>query len=109
MFEEWKQAWRQAVENFQREVNEGTPAAPRLRAMEHELASASGALSRLSAEIRTTRNELAKEREAEQVCRRRETLARNAGDAETQRIAADFAVRHSERAGLLDRKAAVLE
>ena len=109
MFDEWKQAWRQAVENFQRELTEGAPAAPRLRAMERELVSASGALTRLAAEIRATQAELAKEREAEQVCRRREGLARDARDAETERIAAEYAVRHAQRAGLLERKVAVLE
>ena len=109
MFDEWKQAWRQAVENFERELSEGAPAAPRLRAMERELVSASGALTRLGAEIRATQLELTKEREQEQVCRRRETLARDARDAETERIAAEFAARHGQRAGLLERKVAVLE
>jgi hypothetical protein len=109
MFDEWKQAWRQAVDNFQRELSGGAPAAPRLRAMERELVSAAGALTRLSAEIRASQAELAKEREAERVCRRREGLARDARDAETERIAAEYAVRHAQRAGLLERKIAVLE
>jgi hypothetical protein len=109
MFDEWKQAWRQAVENFQRELSEGAPAAPRLRAMERELVSATGALSRLAAEIRATQLELSREREQEQICRRRESLARDARDAETERIAAEFAARHGQRAGLLERKVAVLE
>ena len=109
MFDEWKRAWRQAVENFQRELGEGAPAAPRLRAMERELASASGALSRLVADIGTSRAELQKEREAEQTCRRREALARAAGDAETAHIAGEYAARHGERADLLQRKIDVLE
>ncbi|HUF51947.1 MAG TPA: hypothetical protein VMN60_14075 [Longimicrobiales bacterium] len=109
MFEEWKQAWRQAVENFQRELSDGAPAAPRLRAMERELTSASGALTKLAAEIRATRSELERERDAAQVCRRREALARDAGDGDTERIAGEFAVRHTERAALLERKVVVLE
>lgn len=110
MFEDWKQAWRQAVENFQRELREsdaGTP--PRVRAMEREIASASGALAKLDAEIRQSRREAENEREAEAVCRRREELARNVGDDETVRIATEFALRHGERAALFERKTAVLE
>jgi hypothetical protein len=110
MFEDWKQAWRQAVENFQREVRESQPGVPlRVRAMERELASAGGALTKLEQEIARARREADTERHEEAVCRRRESLARNAGDEETVRIAVEFAVRHAERAGLLDRKAAVLE
>jgi hypothetical protein len=111
MFEDWKQAWRQAVENFQRELAEDTPAAagPRVRAMERELTSAAGALARLEEEIRRTRREAATEREAEEVCRRRERLARDAGDEETVRVAIEFAARHAERAAVLQRKAEVLE
>jgi hypothetical protein len=110
MFEDWKQAWRQAVENFQREVRDAQPGVPlRVRAMERELASAGGALTKLEQEIGRTRRDAQKERHEETVCRRREGLARAAGDEETVRIAVEFAVRHAERAALLERKAAVLE
>jgi hypothetical protein len=110
MLNDWKQAWRQAVENFQREVHDGTPGAtPSVRAMEREIVSASGALSKLDDEIRRTARETDAEREAEQVCRRRETLARTAGDDETVRIAADYAQRHAQRADVLGRKLEVLQ
>jgi phage shock protein A len=110
MFEDWKQAWREAVENFQREVRESQPGVPlRVRAMERELASAGGALTKLEQEIRRTRREAEKERHEETVCRRREDLARTAGDEETVRVAVEFAARHVERAELLERKTAVLE
>jgi hypothetical protein len=108
MFNDWKQAWRQAVENFQREVRESDGTPVRVRAMERELVSANGALARLDEEIRRTAKDVATERESEQVCRRRETLAREVGDDETVRIALEFAARHAERAGVLDRKLAVL-
>lgn len=110
MFEDWKQAWRQAVENFQREVRESQAGLPlRVRAMERELASAGGALTKLEHEIGRAQRAAQKERHEETVCRRREALAREAGDEETVRVAVDFAVRHAERAALLERKAAVLE
>src|SRR5690606_4121595 len=107
MFDDWKQAWRQAVENFQREIAGGAP--PRVRAMERELTSAGGALAKLDDEIRRTKRELEKERHEEQVCRRREALARNVGDEETVRIAVEYAARHAERAAVLERKIAVLD
>jgi hypothetical protein len=110
MFEDWKQAWRQAVENFHREAGDGTSGAPpRIRAMERELTSASGALGRLDEEIARTRRDHEKEREAEQVCRRREALARDVNDGETVRLAAEFAERHAQRAAVLERKIAVLD
>lgn len=110
MLDDWKQAWRQAVENFQREMQGGTHGAPpRVRAMERELVSASGALAKLDTEITRTRRDAGAEAESEQVCRRREALARQAEDEETVRVAVEFAARHAERASLLNRKLAVLE
>jgi hypothetical protein len=110
MFEDWKQAWRQAVENFQREIADGEAGAPpRVKAMERELASAAGALLRLDDEIRRTRREIETELQAEEVCRRRERLAREVLDEETVRIAVEFAVRHAERAAVLQRKVSVFE
>jgi aryl-alcohol dehydrogenase-like predicted oxidoreductase len=108
MFDDWKQAWRQAVENFQREAGvEGAP--PRLRALERELISVRGALLRLDDEISQTARTLARERDEEQICLRRGRMARGVGDDETVRIAEEFATRHAERAGVLDRKLGVLQ
>lgn len=110
MFDDWKQAWRQAVENFQREAAGGsTGARPRVLAMERELTSASGALGKLEDEVRRTRRDVEREREEEQKCRRREALARNVGDEETVRLAVEFAQRHAERGAVLERKISVLE
>lgn len=110
MFEDWKHAWRQAVDNFRRELegmDDGAPA--HVRAMRRELLTARGALERLDGEIVRTRQEAAAERAEEVTCRRREGLARNVGDEETFRLAAEFAVRHAERADVLERKVAVFE
>ncbi|HSJ07553.1 MAG TPA: hypothetical protein VK936_12685 [Longimicrobiales bacterium] len=110
MLDDWKTAWREAVENFRREVHEGTPGSPpRVRAMEREVISAAGALAKLDDEIRRTRREAATEAESLEVCRRREAMAREVDDAETVRVAAQFAARHAERQDLLRRKVGVLE
>jgi hypothetical protein len=109
MFEDWKQAWREAVDNFRREVaGDATSPDSRARAMNREYLAAQNALDKLDSEIRRTRREATEERENENVCRRREEMARRINDQETVRIAVEFAVRHSERAGILERKISVL-
>lgn len=111
MFEDWKKAWREAVENFRRELEEVDTeggGSPDVRAMRRDLVSARGALDKLDLEIERTRKEGAAEREQEAVCRRREGLARNIGDEETARLAGEFAVRHAERALVMERKVDVL-
>jgi len=109
MFDDWKQAWREAVDNFRRELagEEGT-ADSRTRAMQREFSAAENALDKLDGEIRRARREAADERENEQVCRRREAMAKKIDDEETVRIAVEFAVRHAERAVILERKVEVL-
>jgi hypothetical protein len=111
MFQDWKDAWREAVENFRREVgDDGTPgdASPTARAMHRELTAARDAFSRLEAEILRARRDAESERESEAVCRRRETQARRIGDEETIRIAVEYADRHAERALVFERKVDVL-
>jgi hypothetical protein len=110
MFEDWKKAWREAVDNFRRELagDEGSPDS-RTRAMQREFTSARRAVDKLDGEIRRTRREAGEERENEEVCRRREEMARKIDDEETVRIAAEFAVRHGERAAIMERKIEVLE
>lgn len=110
MFEDWKKAWREAVENFRRELEgaDGDVSA-HVRAMRHETTSARGALAKLKDEIQRTRRQAENERELEQVCRRREGLARNVNDGETVRIAREYAERHAERGAVLERKIEVLE
>jgi hypothetical protein len=113
MFEDWKKAWREAVENFKRELSDteaaGGNVTAHVRAMRQDIVSVRGALSKLDAQIVATKREAEQEREAEQVTRRREGFARNVKDEETVRIAVEFAARHAERAGILERKAEVLE
>jgi hypothetical protein len=109
MLNDWKQAWREAVDNFRREVaGEEVSGDLRARAMNREFQAAQRALERLDVEIQRTRKEAGEERESEQVCRRREDMARRINDEETVRVAVEFAVRHSERAGVLERKVTVL-
>lgn len=105
MFESFRSAWRQAVDNFWEELHgDETAGDRRARAMYAQVARARNELSRLEREI----SECARAREAEraeaEVCARRERMARRIGDVETASVAAEYRVRHEERAGVLGRK-----
>ena len=117
MFEDLRQAWKEAVENFWRELQEddGTPGGhgdeshKQLAAMRREVHNADGELKRLEAEVERTRVAATAEENEERVCRRRLTMAEGIGDAETARVAATYADRAAERAAVLARKAEALE
>ena len=117
MFEDMRQAWKEAVANFWRELQEddGTPGGhgdeshKQLAAMRREVHNADGELKRLEAEVERTRVAATAEENEERVCRRRLTMAEGIGDAETARVAATYADRAAERAAVLARKAEALE
>lgn len=109
MFEDWKAAWREAVENFYRELNEGEgPVNARLHAMRREISAANGELRRLEAELARARKAADEERAEEAVCRRRQTAAQRIEDAETARLAGEWAERHARRARVLEQKVEAL-
>lgn len=109
MFEDWKQAWREAVENFKRELADDDESTDRTRSMYRQVVNARSARDKLDLEIRRARKEAEEERNQEAICKRREQMARQINDEETTRLAVEFAVRHAERAAILERKVEVLE
>lgn len=112
MFESLRQAFKEAVDNFNTELrrDEVPEAADRLlRAMKRELVNARAGLSRLETEIGKTRAEAEREEAEARTCVRREEMARRIGDEETVRVARRYAERHLQRKDLLEKKAAVLE
>ncbi|HEY0304036.1 MAG TPA: hypothetical protein VGC44_03640 [Longimicrobiales bacterium] len=113
MFEDWKKAWEQAVSNFQRELQEedqpGDLPGHRAASMRRDLANAKRALDRLQGDIVSTTQELSREEEEIATCERRAAQAERIGDAETARIAAEFARKHTDRAAILRRKVEVLQ
>lgn len=109
MFEDWKKAWHQAVQNFQRELAADEPeTVPHVAAMRRDVGSARNALARLAQELAETRAEAGREREEEQTCSRRMRLAEGIGDEETVQLAASWAERHAQKAAVLERKVEVL-
>jgi phage shock protein A len=113
MFEDWKKAWEQAVSNFQRELEEedqpGDVPGHRAASMRRDLANAKRALERLQGDIVSSRQELSREEEEIATCERRAAQAERIGDAETARIATEFARKHTDRAAILRRKVEVLQ
>lgn len=111
MFAAWKQAWKDAVENFYRELDPdryGPASRGMTSAMRRDLDTARASLRRVEADLAHTRQALALELEHEADCRRRETLASKIDDFETARLAAEYATRHAERAAILRQKADAL-
>jgi len=112
MFEDLRKAWREAVENFRRELEDDDAALGgdrRISAMRRDLETADGELRRLRAELSRARRRLEEERKEIGVCRRREALARGIGDEETAEIARRFAEKHTERAAVLEKLVDALE
>ena len=111
MFDDWKKAWQEAVSNFQKELEDeddlGAPA--QVAAMRRDLQAARRALDRLLLDLNQSQRELGDEERQEQQCRRRGELAAGIGDAETVRIANDWAERHAQRARILRQKSEVLQ
>lgn len=105
MFDNFKRAWRQAVDNFWTELEAGdTGGDARTRAIYREIARARNQVERLAREIESCRQSHAHEREQVDICIRRERMARDIGDTETARIASEYRARHAERADVLARK-----
>ena len=108
LFEEFRDAWRQGVENFWRELN-ADPDDPAGRAVYRQVGRARTQLEELDGAMADARQRIGEEEEQVEACTRRERLARTIGDEETARIAADYRSRHQERAAVLRQKLAALE
>lgn len=105
MFREFKRAWKQAVDNFWREL-EGDGSGD---AAYREVARVRNQLEELSDAIVETRERLDHETGQVEACARRARMAREIGDEETARVATDFRARHQERAEVLEQKLDALE
>ena len=112
MFENLRAAFRQAVENFKTELrrDEVPEAVDRLlHGMREEVTDAKVRLRGLEDDLQRTRAEEAREKRELETCDRRERMARQIGDEDTAKVAADYGAKHRERARVLEEKAAALE
>ncbi len=112
MFENLRRAFREAVDNFNRELErEAAPEAMDglLKGMERETVAARAELGTLKEELDRARKRAAAEQREAEVCRRREELARGIGDSETADIAASFGEKHEARWRVLSEKGRAIE
>ena len=97
---------------FRTELNRREPedeVAHLLSSMRQELVEARASLSELKQARERAAGELARERALLEQTERRGRMAEGIGDAETARVAAEFAAKHRERVGVLEQKAAALD
>lgn len=109
MIEDLKSAWREAVDNFWRELRADAVEPDRLEAMRRDIERAREELRGVRERLRRTRRALREERAEERACNRRARLAEEIDDAVTARVARRYAARHEERRALLERKVDLLE
>ena len=112
MFENLRKAFREAVENFNRELRrEGVTETVDglLKGMEKEAVATRSGLESLKEQLNVARKRAAAEAREAEVCRRREAQARKIGDEDTAGIAVQFAEKHDNRQRVLSDKAKAIE
>ncbi len=111
MFENLRDAFRDAIANFKDEV--GRDQVPEsvdrlLAGMRDEVTDAKTALRDLQDEIERTDSEARRAKGEAETCRRREGMANQIGDEETARVAVQFAAKYEKRRALMEQKAVAL-
>ena len=112
MFDNLRQAFREAVDNFKDEVGrDDVPEAVSrlLREMKREAADTKAEIRRLEEAIRGAIDRAEKEKGEGKTCRRREQMALEISDEETARVAREYAEKHEHRRGVLEHKALALK
>ena len=112
MFENLRDAFREAIANFKEELaREEVPGTvDRLfLGMKNELADAKSHLAALEKQIEHARIQVKRDGDEEATCRRRGEMARKVSDEETARIAFEYAVRYEQRREVLERKVVALD
>ena len=112
MFDNLRQAFREAVDNFKDELgrDEIPEAVDRLlREMKREAADTKGEIRRLEEAIQGAIEKAEKEKGEEKTCRRREKMALQISDEETARLAREYAEKHEHRRSVLEHKALALK
>jgi len=112
MFEDLRSAFREAYENFNKELNrEHVPDTVDLLigGMVDEINDVKGEVANLESQIRKSLAEAEREGAEAATCRRREQMAREIGDSETADVAAQFAEKHEEHQQLLEQKSKALK
>lgn len=108
MFEDLRAAFREALDNFNKELKrEHVPETVDrlLVGMRDEIVDEKAEVSGLEQQLEKTLGQIQRENENAHTCRRREDMARKIGDEETATLAAQHAEKHEGHLALLKKKA----
>lgn len=111
MFEDLRQAFREAMENFKEELNrDAVPGTMDriLQGMVAEVTEARARLKAVEADLETTGMRVKAEEEQVATMQRRRSMAAGIGDEETSRIAAEYLERHERRLQIFRQKETAL-
>jgi phage shock protein A len=111
MFENLRQAFKEAADNFKDELNrDEIPEVVDglLRQMQEEVTDAQAQTHTLEAQIKKALQLAEMEEREVSTCRRRESMAQKIGDSETAGVAAEFAEKHEKRKAIQEHKALAL-
>lgn len=112
MFDDLRQAFREAVQNFKDEINrDQVPGTVDeiLRAMVQETTDTKARLQKVTEDLEAARTRVKSESDQVATMARREGMARDIGDEETARLAGEFRAKHEERLQVFQKKATALE
>lgn len=112
MFEDLREAFREALQNFKDELNrDAVPGTVDrlLQGMVSEVTDAKARLKSIEADLAHARVKVQAERDQVSTMARRREMAEGIGDEETARIAVEFHERHQERLSVYEQKVAALE
>jgi phage shock protein A len=111
MFEDLRAAFREALDNFNKELrreNVSETADRLLVGMKREIADEKVQVRELESQLEKALAQSSREQEAGATARRREKMARSIGDEETASVAAQHAAKHEGHHALLEKKAAAI-
>lgn len=112
MFENLRNAFREAVDNFNKELNrDDIPDVvdKLLHQMQEEVTDAKAHIYTLEEQIKRAIQISEMEEKEAGTCRRREEMARRIGDEETANVAGEYAEKHERRREIQARKALALK
>ena len=112
MFEELRAAFREALENFNKELKRDQvleTADSLLGGMTDEIVNEKTQVAGLADQLTKAHQQAALEKENAETCRRRERMAHEIGDEETAVVAAQHAKKHEDHYVLLTNKAQAIQ
>jgi phage shock protein A len=108
MFDDLRAAFREALDNFDKELkrDQVPETVDRLLVgMKNQLADEKAEVLGLESELEKALSASQREKDAGETCRRREKMARDIGDEETAALAVQHALKHEGHQAVLERKA----